>query len=64
MRAFIDAKDASCADSAKPEMKPVSCCGKKPFGMIANSTPVAATVAMNTISVMNWWSSTTCSPRL
>ena len=64
MREFIEAKEASCADSAKPEMKPVSCCGKKPLGMIANSTPVATSVAMKTHSVMNWWSSTTCRPRL
>jgi len=31
---------------------------------LTNSAPVATTVAMNTIRVMNWWSSTTCSPRL
>ena len=40
-------------------MKPVSCCGKKPFGMTMYSTTVAATVARNTHSVMNWWRSTT-----
>ena len=33
-------------------MMPVSCCGKKPFGMTTNSYPVAATVASMTPSVI------------
>jgi len=54
MRAFIDLNDASCADSAVPNTKPVSCWGKKPFGMITNSTTVVSTVSRNTHSVRNW----------
>ncbi len=45
-------------------MKPVSCCGKNPFGIITNSATVAASVAKNTISVMNWCLKTMSSPRL
>ena len=30
----IFAKDVSCRASAWPKMKPVSCCGKKPFGIV------------------------------
>ncbi|GJE36111.1 hypothetical protein KHHGKMAE_0158 [Methylobacterium persicinum] len=29
-------KEISCPASVTPIMKPVSCCGKKPFGMITN----------------------------
>ena len=34
-------------------MRPVSCCGKKPFGSVTNSQTEAPTVAKNTSSVTN-----------
>ncbi len=63
-RRFIASNDESCVDCALPKMKPVSCCGKKPLGMTTNSTTVRASVAKNTIRVMNWCFITTSSPRL
>ena len=56
-------EELSCADSAKPEMKPVSCCGKNPLGMSTNSATVAARVATNTASVMRSWRSAASRPR-
>ncbi len=61
--AAIWVKDVSCAASVMPMMMPVSWVGKKPLGMITYSTTVSATVAMNTISVMNWNRSATSSVR-
>ena len=57
------ADELSCADSAKPEMKPVSCCGKKPLGMTTNSATVAAIVSRNTPSVAPSCRSASSSPR-
>ena len=64
MRPFIAWNDESCGPCAEPEMKPVSCCGKKPLGMMMKSTAVVASVRMKTHSVMNWCLSTTSRPRL
>ena len=46
-----------------PTMMPVSCCGKKPFGMIANRYAVAATVPIIAASVMRRWRSATAKAR-
>ena len=42
---------ASCAASAKPEIRPVSWIGKKPFGIMTIITAVNAMVAKKTVSV-------------
>ena len=47
----MPAGEMSCAASVTPRMSPVSCSGKKPFGMITNSQTVSATVPSMTISV-------------
>ena len=36
----MPAGEMSCAASVTPRMRPVSCSGKKPFGMIRNSQTV------------------------
>ena len=36
----VAANEASCRVSTSPKMKPVSCCGKNPFGMIRYRYPV------------------------
>ena len=62
LRCIISAKEMSCAASDVPEIRPVSCCGKKPLGMMMNREAVSARVAKKTMSVTNWWRSTTSRP--
>ena len=45
--------ETSWPASEMPRIMPMSWVGKKPFGMITNSTPVMATVARNTSRVAN-----------
>ncbi len=35
-RSSMAANEMSCPPSVMPTIRPVSCCGKKPFGMITN----------------------------
>jgi hypothetical protein len=44
-----------------PNMRPVSCSGKNPLGMMMKSQTVSTTVDKNTISIGNLWSSTQAS---
>ena len=60
---FISCGETSCAASMMPLIRPVSCVGKKPFGIATNSTPVSAMVAKNVIRVTKRWRSTRSSPR-
>ena len=46
------ANEESCAPSVTAMIRPISSFGKNPLGIMTNSTPVAVTVARNTISVM------------
>ncbi len=64
MRPVIALNDESCDDSTKPNTKPVSCCGKKPFGIQTNIRTVSASVAKNTASVARECRNTKSSPRL
>ncbi len=50
-RRVISSKETSCAASLMPMNSPVSCVGKKPFGITMKSPTLVATVAMKTISV-------------
>ena len=52
MRPSIAGKEMLWAASAIAMIIPVSCCGKKPFGMITNRVTVTATVAIMIASVI------------
>ncbi len=49
----MPAGETSSAASVTPRISPVSCSGKKPFGITTNSNPVSATVPSITIRVTN-----------
>ena len=51
-RSLIAANEMSCAPSAIPAMKPVSCCGKKPLGMKTYSATVVTSVATKITSII------------
>ncbi len=52
------AKDASGGATETPTMSPVSCRGKKPFGMVTASSAVRSSVPTVTTSVPGWCAST------
>ena len=60
---IISSGAMSCAASAKPEIRPVSWIGKKPFGNVMVITTVSAMVAKKTHERDDWWRSTMSSVR-
>ena len=50
-RSAIAANETDCAASETPRMTPVSCTGKKPFGITTYRRIVATSVAIATTSV-------------
>ena len=53
MESFITGKDASCGPCMPPESVPVSCWGKKPFGIFRTMATLSAMVKKRTVSVRN-----------
>ena len=62
-RSAMAVKEMSWRASAWPKMKPVSCSGKKPLGMMTYSQPVTKIRAIVDSSVGSWWRSTHCRVR-
>ena len=58
IEAFITGKEASCGPCTPPTSAPVSCCGKKPLGILMISTTFSAMVSNSTISIKPELSST------
>ena len=62
-RTAISAKETDCGPSEMPWITPVSCTGKNPFGTMMYRITVNTSVAIATISVAPWRSSTQLSQR-
>ena len=59
----IAGNDESCGPCTPPTMAPVSCCGKKPLGILKMSTTFNTIVSSNTTSISPELSSTQSSVR-
>ena len=55
--------EISAGACVTPSTRPVSCCGKKPFGTTTARPAVSATVAIVATSVARWCASTQRRPR-